>query len=178
MAIYNTGSDSANTNVRAFLTTIGEHYYGARFDTSSGVGKQTWKEIQEKFNNSCAYCNSKVQKLTIEHLIMFNRTECGLHHPGNIVPCCKECNKRSRNKDKQYVDWETHLRSLCSQDKFNQRKEKIKKHMEEYGYPNLSSDEFHALKAITHHLYESTKNELDKSVNLFKSIDANIVNKS
>jgi hypothetical protein len=28
-----------------------------------------------------------------EHFLMINAEQCGLHHPGNIVPCCKDCQK-------------------------------------------------------------------------------------
>ena len=43
MAIYNTGSDSANTMVRAFLTKIGESYLNHSFNTGSGKGKEIWR---------------------------------------------------------------------------------------------------------------------------------------
>ena len=39
MAIYNTGSDSANTMVRAFLTKIGESYLNHSFNT----GSEKWR---------------------------------------------------------------------------------------------------------------------------------------
>jgi len=42
MAKYNTYSDAANTAVRAFLTQVGEHYLGEKFNTGSGSGKKTW----------------------------------------------------------------------------------------------------------------------------------------
>ena len=89
MATYNTPSDSANTAIRAYLTKVGEHYLGHGFNTGSGKGLKIWKKIKEViFDGQCVYCGSQDEKLTVEHLIMFNRTEYGLHHPGNIVPCC------------------------------------------------------------------------------------------
>ena len=107
MTTYNTGSDSANTSVRAFLTKIGEYYLGRTFNTASGQGKADWTRIKELvFNSKCAYCDIELERPTIEHLIMFNRTECGLHHPGNIVPCCRECNKRERTEDGGYQSWQ------------------------------------------------------------------------
>ena len=93
MAIHNTASDAANTAVRAYLTSLGEKYLGHGFNTGSGKGKQIWEEIKTDFNNSCAYCNDSDSKLTMEHLISFNRDQGGLHHPGNIVPCCRVCNR-------------------------------------------------------------------------------------
>ena len=179
MASHNTGSDAANTNVRAFLTKIGVHYYGKPFNHTSGKAKELWREIcEETFDSSCAYCGTKSEKLTMEHLVMFNRSECGLHHPGNVVPCCRECNKRSRNQDKQYENWDTHLSKRCSNlEDYVERKALIEKHVEEHNYPILSDDELNALKAITNHLYRSTQAELEKAVELFTSIDRNIVNK-
>ena len=88
MTTYNTSADSANTNVRAFLTKVGEFYLRRNFNTSSGWGRGQWERIKtETFDSRCAYCHNK-GKLHIEHLIMFNSEQCGLHHPGNIVPCC------------------------------------------------------------------------------------------
>ena len=40
MAIYNTGSDAANTMVRAFLTKIGESYLIHSFNNGSGKVKR------------------------------------------------------------------------------------------------------------------------------------------
>ena len=42
MTVYNTGSDSANTAVRAFLTKVREFYLGRSFNTASGQGKKDW----------------------------------------------------------------------------------------------------------------------------------------
>lgn len=90
MSIYNTTFDSANTAVRAFLTKVGEYYLGRSFNTSSGQAKKDWLIIKnEVFNSKCAYCGQQTDALQMEHLIMFNKIEYGLHHPGNIVPCCK-----------------------------------------------------------------------------------------
>jgi len=165
---YNTGADSANTAVRAFLTKVGEFYLGKTFNTSSGKGKADWIRIRDRvFHSKCAYCDAEKVKLQIEHLIMFNRTEYGLHHPGNIVPTCQECNKRSRNSDGLYKNWEEHLDFICHQnncsDQIKNRKDKILMHIKKENYPNLSQEEDHAIRVIANSLYENTKNELVKS---------------
>jgi len=99
--------------IRAFLTKIGEEYLGHYFNTGSGKGKEIWTRIKEKtFNKKCAFCGSLSDNLTMEHLIMFNRDQCGLHHPGNIVPCCKSCNKRLPDT-KKYYDWLEQLEAVC-----------------------------------------------------------------
>lgn len=112
MAIYNTPSDAANKAVRAYLTSVGEHYLGKSFNTGSGSGKATWEEIKSEFANSCAYCG-QIGAVQIEHLIMFNRSEYVLHHPGNIVLVCKPCNERNKDESKKYVSWQEQLIQRC-----------------------------------------------------------------
>ncbi len=179
MTTYNTGSDSANTSIRAFLTKIGEFYLGRSFNTASGKGKEDWARIKDKvFKNKCAYCNSDQDKPTIEHLVMFNRTDCGLHHPGNIVPVCKTCNKRQKDKDGEYLSWEEQLLSVCPDiHSYRKRKKKIDNHIISEKYPNLTEDESNAIKAICEHLYSATKAELEKSLELYKKIDRTLINK-
>ena len=110
-------------------------------------------------------------------MIIFNRKECGLHHPGNIVPSWKSCNKRTRDKEsKEYVGWVKHLETKCdSSEEFKIRKEKIISHINSENYPKLTVDEKNALKAVAESLYERISNELPKSIDLFKKIDATLV---
>ena len=179
MTTYNTGSDAANTNVRAFLTKTGEFYLGRSFNTSSGKGKADWARIKhDVFASKCAYCDCRLEKATIEHLVMFNRSDCGLHHPGNIVPCCQSCNKRARDEDGNYLCQEEHLLSISENiEIYKKRKKKIQTHIKNEIYPNLSDDEKNALKAICQHLYSSTKSELDKAFELYQNIDKTLVNR-
>ena len=108
---------------------------------------------------------------------MFNRKECGLHHPGNVIPSCKSCNKRTRDKEsKEYVGWVKHLETQCdSSEEFKIRKEKIISHINSENYPKLTVDEKNALKPVAESLYERISNELPKSIDLFKKIDATLV---
>ena len=176
MAIYNTASDSANTAVRAFLTKVGEFYLGHSFNTGSGKGKGLWLSIKnEHFNSSCAYCGEESHQLQVEHVFMFNRTEYGLHHPGNTVPCCKSCNTRFKNNDNMYCSWEEHLMKICQKknelDMFEVRKRKILDNFERFGYPKLNDKEKHAIRVIANSLYENIKTESEKSLNLYKQLD-------
>jgi len=180
MTVYNTGADSANTAVRAFLTKVGEFYLGRSFNTASGQGKRDWLRIKDGvFGEKCAYCDEKT-KLQIEHLIMFNREEFGLHHPGNLVPVCSECNKRKKINNK-YVNWEKQLEFICKErgemDKFHKRKIKIIKHIKEEKYPELSKEEKHSIRVIAGSLYTNIKSELDKSIELYKQLDKAFVKK-
>ena len=54
MAIYNTGSDAANTMVRAFLTKVGGSYLNHSINTGSGKSKEIWQGIKNKFESKCA----------------------------------------------------------------------------------------------------------------------------
>jgi len=173
MAVYNTPSDAANTAVRAFLTSVGEYYFGKSFNTGSGKGKAIWEQIRTEFGNSCAYCGEQA-KLQIEHLVMFNRSEYGLHHPGNIVPVCKECNERQKDSEKNYVSWESQLAGKCgglSSDLFKQRRTKILGHIEKYEYPKLTDQERHAIRVIAESLYENIKGESEKSLGMYRKLD-------
>ena len=184
MAIHNTSYDAANTAVRAFLTEIGAKYWGRTFNTGSGSGKAIWIIIKnEIFEGKCCYCGVPSDKLQIEHLIMFNRDEYGLHHPGNIAPVCLECNKRGRDKEGKHVGWEEHLKKVCAQKNspgyFEQRKNTILRHASQgkFSYPNLSDNEKHAIRVIAESIYHSITGEIDKSLKLYGKItDAFVIN--
>ena len=172
MAIYNTPSDAANTAVRAFLTSVGEFYLGASFNTGSGKGLATWMKIQKDFGNACAYCGS-AEKLQIEHLVMFNRAEYGLHHPGNIVPVCRACNGREKY-EKKYVSWQAQLeRKSAGSDPtiIISRRQRIEAHVERYAYPDLTQQERGAIAVIAESLYENIKTESEKSLALYRKLD-------
>ena len=175
MTIYNTSSDSANTAVRAFLTKVGEYYLDHSFNTASGRGKALWNEIKTDFENSCAYCGEQGISLQVEHVIMFNRTEFGSHHPGNVIPCCKECNKRTRNKEKSYSGWEEHLKEICKKrgelKSYKKRHDKISKNFIKFKYPVLNDKEQHAIRVIANSLYENIKTESEKSLSMYKQLD-------
>ena len=153
MTVYNTAADAANTAVRAFLTNVGEYYFNQvspeyqSFNTHSGKGKDCWERIKRQtFEERCTYCGDETKQLQIEHLVMFNRTECGLHHPGDIVPSCKLCNKRARDPEKKYVSWGKHLEKVCKDRNqvtavMQERKEKINQHIDAEKYPLLSKEE-------------------------------------
>jgi len=183
MTVYNTSADAANTAVRAFLTKVGEFYLGRSFNTSSGKGKVDWERIRDVvFESKCAYCDESGKTLQIEHLIMFNRTEYGLHHPGNIVPCCKACNKRERKEDKSYTNWIEHLELICiRRDEVSQfviRKQRIESSMSNEGYPILDEKEQHAIRVIANSLYDNIKSESGKSLELYKELDKAFVRRS
>ncbi len=183
MAIHNTSSDSANTAVRAFLTKIGEHYWKSTFNIGSGSSKRIWEKIRDEvFNSSCAYCGINGVKLQVEHLIMFNREQYGLHHPGNIVPCCGPCNKRRRDSDKNYLSWEKHLEAICKErddlNSFFLRRDKIVDHTNgEFKYPILNESENHSIRVIANALYENIKMESEKALGMYIQLDKAFIQK-
>lgn len=184
MAIYNTDSDAANTAVRAYLTKVGEFYLGSAFNTSTGKAKTVWRKIQtDVFAGCCAYCGEAAEKMTIEHLIMFNRTDFGLHHPGNIVPACKECNQSRRVQNGRYPLWEEQLRQRCETTNtvaaFPERKRRILDHHTkgEFAYPKLTKEESSAIKVIAESIYRSVQMEIEKGLGLYKRLDAEFVGK-
>jgi hypothetical protein len=179
MAGHNTSFDAANTAVRAFLTKIGEYYLKRSFNTSSGKAKADWEKIRDKvFGGKCVYCGKKDIKLQADHLVMFNKEQFGLHHPGNIVPSCPKCNKRSKHSSGVYNNWEDHLSFICEQNneqnKFHYRWKKIKTHITdgEYAYPKLNEEELKAISIIANDLYEKIKTEFDHSFELYKELDS------
>lgn len=178
MALYNTPYDAANTAVRAYLTKLGEYYLGHSFNTSNGRGMADWNKIRDHvFEGKCAYCGDLISKLQMDHLIMFNREQFGLHHPGNVVPSCAGCNKRSKDTKGAYNSWEKHLSIVCelnnSKDQFFDRWNRIKKHIEtgEFAYPKLKESEIKAIKIIANNLYNRIKGEFDAAFELYQELD-------
>jgi hypothetical protein len=178
MSLYNTAFDAANTAVRAYLTKIGELYLGRTFNPGSGGGKNDWIKIKEVFDNRCAYCGKSDLKLQMDHLIMFNRSQFGLHHPGNIVPACSICNTRSKKGNGEYNSWEDHLSIVCEEnfekDQFFDRWSKIKRHINEgeFSYPKLTSEEENAIRIIADRLYKNVKIEFDNAIELYQELDS------
>jgi hypothetical protein len=184
MAVYNTSSDSANTAVRAFLTKVGEYYFGKTYNTTSGKSKKIYERIRDEiFASKCAYCGTGSTKLQTEHIVMFNREQFGLHHPGNTIPTCPSCNKRRRGEDGKYLEWKDHLEIICREnndlDSFFKRRDKIKAHIDngEFKYPILNEAEQHAIRVIANSLYENIKTEGEKSLKMYEELDKAFVKK-
>jgi hypothetical protein len=169
MATYPTEFIAANFGVRALLTTIGASYLGRNFNTDSVPGKKHWIQIKEEtFNNSCAYCGATDVQLSMEHLVMLNKTECGLHHPGNIVPSCNPCQSRSSDEQGRPVNWEKHLRLKNSlphvaDNRIEERILRIQRHIEAQNYPKLNSGQQKKIKKKAESLYASIVKAVKKA---------------
>ncbi|MBA7478644.1 hypothetical protein ES707_14072 [subsurface metagenome] len=172
MSIYCTSADAANTAVKAFLIRVGEYYLKRQYNTGSGEAGRDWQRIKDDiFKGRCAYCGEECTNPQMEHLIMFNRKELGLHHPGNMVPVCEPCNKRRKNTNNDYITWEEQLQRICNEkaqeDKISERCEKILLHIKKEGYPNLSRDEKEVIRVIAESLYSNIQLEAEKSLKLY-----------
>jgi len=105
---------------------------------------------------------------------MFNRAECGLHHPGNIVPVCKARNERGKDSNRKYVSWFAQLAEKCGDEEsqaYAARRAKIEEHIQKYKYPVLSQQEKHAIAVIAGSLYDNIKAEAGKSLRMYKKLD-------
>jgi len=105
---------------------------------------------------------------------MMNREQFGLHHPGNIVPACKECNKRDKDKDKKYFSWEQHLKNVCQKNRtlncFEERKKNLLDHRIDEKYPPLSNEEENAIRVVAEYLYNQIVNQGESSIGLYKKL--------
>ncbi|HDR7429033.1 TPA: hypothetical protein QCX20_002383 [Bacillus toyonensis] len=102
-----------------------------------------WDEIKEAFGNKCCYCEQKEEegkKLTQEHLQMIK--DNGLHHVGNVVPACGECNSKRKK-----IGWEEFLKDTCNDERhiYQKRLKRIKNHMKKHEFD----------KALKHPLAEN-----------------------
>lgn len=57
-----------------------------------------WRELQEQFDHCCAYCGKRAKgHLTQDHITPISKG--GMHTLGNIVPACRACNSKKRDKE-------------------------------------------------------------------------------
>jgi HNH endonuclease len=138
-------SDLSNTAIRIFLQDVGSFY-----DTERGLEpfKPTIRQKQEVlafFDGCCAYCGILLDEdlSTLDHLIPLNRTALGLHAWGNLVACCRHC-----NKEKHFKNWLEFLGAKAG-DHFEARRDRIITFVDHYRYkPELG------LHTIAQNLYQ------------------------
>ena len=80
--------DAANAFVRVILSDAGAML--------GGLTEDEWRKTIEWFDGRCAYTGQALDEGELErdHAIPMNRTQCGLHLYGNVVPATKEANRR------------------------------------------------------------------------------------
>lgn len=84
--------DAANVFVRVILSDAGAMLGGLKEDE--------WRRTLEWFEGRCAYTGQTLDEGESErdHAIPMNRTHCGLHLYGNVVPATKGANRRKAGK--------------------------------------------------------------------------------
>jgi hypothetical protein len=138
-------SDLSNTAIRIFLQDVGAFYDTERgFEPFRPTIRQK-EEVHAFFSRCCAYCGVSLDAdlQTLDHLIPLNRTALGLHAWGNVVACCRHC-----NKEKHFKNWLDFLR-LKAAEQFEPRRKRILQFVKHYRYkPELG------LHTIAQNLYQ------------------------
>ena len=140
-----TQSDLSNTAIRIFLQNVGRFYDTERgFEPFIPTNRQK-AEVHKFFNDCCAYCGTVLNPdlATLDHLIPLNRSALGLHAWGNVVACCRNC-----NKEKHYKNWLDFL-PVKAGDELCARQNRIEDFVKFYRYsPELG------LHTIAQNLYQ------------------------
>jgi 5-methylcytosine-specific restriction endonuclease McrA len=66
-----------------------------RLKTEATLTVAEWREILQKWNNSCAYCGAK-EDIEQEHINPLGSG--GTHTKENVVPACKHCNRKKAKR--------------------------------------------------------------------------------
>ena len=84
--------DAANTFVRVILSDAGAML--------GGLTEAEWQQTLGWFDGRCAYTGRELPNGQTErdHAIPMNRTHCGLHLYGNVLPATREANRQKAGK--------------------------------------------------------------------------------
>lgn len=131
--------NAQNSFLRNILGNLGNHSFSM----------EGWKQVQQFFNNECAYCGSK-GALTMDHAIPINKEYMGEHHLGNVVPACQQCNSDKASQD--YIEF------LYHKEQGSERLRKIDDHMRYKEYVPIKNRENQAeLREVLQLAYEELK---------------------
>ncbi len=139
-------SDIANNAIRMLLQAAGAYYDEARGFKKFAISSPEWGEVLRLFAGSCCYCGRALdmESSTSDHLVPINKTSLGLHAWGNIVPCCRQC-----NKEKNHKDWRVFIKSKCEGLLRTKRIKALSGFQKKYRYnPSLN------LEDVANNLYE------------------------
>ena len=80
--------DAANTYVRMILSDVGR--------LAGGLSEAEWDHTREYFDGRCAYTGRELgpEDVVREHAVPINRTQCGVHAYGNVLPSSMEANAK------------------------------------------------------------------------------------
>ena len=84
--------DAANAFVRVILSDAGTML--------GGLSEAEWKKTLGWFDGRCAYTSQELSEGQLErdHAIPMNRTSCGLHLFGNVLPVTMEANRQKAGR--------------------------------------------------------------------------------
>lgn len=82
------------------------------FDYSrhKNVKARVKQDIYSEFNHCCAYCGSKPERLTLDHVLA--ESKGGMDSRKNLVPACAKCNRSKGSKN--LSDWYTQEKPFYS----------------------------------------------------------------
>ena len=99
--------DAANAFVRVILSDAGAML--------GGLKEGEWRKTLARFDGRCAYTGQVLADGEAErdHAIPMNRTHCGLHLYGNVVPATREANRRKAGTHyRQFLQDRTRLERI------------------------------------------------------------------
>lgn len=64
-------------------------------ETSNTLTTKEWQETKLYFENTCAYCGRRYQRLSQDHFIPLSKG--GGYDKDNIIPACRQCNSSKHN---------------------------------------------------------------------------------
>ena len=69
---------------------------GAQYQQGTLLGYEVREYLLEKFQRTCAYCNSRNVPLQVEHIVP--RSRGGVDSVGNLTLACTQCNQKKGNQ--------------------------------------------------------------------------------
>ncbi|MFA5376392.1 MAG: HNH endonuclease [Dehalococcoidia bacterium] len=82
----------------ADICRANNHRRRARFtEVENTLTVKEWQIIKDTYKHKCVYCGKKLKNLTMDHVIPISKG--GGHTKENVVPACKSCNSRKRDRE-------------------------------------------------------------------------------
>jgi hypothetical protein len=157
-------ADAANLFVRNLLCEISEQL--------GGFKEQDWTKTKKYFDNRCAYTGS-TKNIVMDHATAHNRTHCGLHLYGNIIPASKEANASKSGKTlEEFFDSDAICLEGIDEQTRLERLNKIKEFQEQSGYQKITKilDTKINIKEFMQKSYQEILNLADEKITKLTTI--------
>lgn len=110
--------DAANSFVRVMLSDAGE--------LLGGLSEDEWQRTLAFFNHQCAYTGETLgAEIVRDHAVPVNRTHCGLHLYGNVLPATRAANSEKGGR---------HWREFVEDSEYSEQAARIQEFIAESGY--------------------------------------------